>query len=143
MLKLLRLAYGVMLVTVLFVPFGVYHSMTEPYVAGALWGFLLPVGYVAATSGVVVILYPKSTLLKRLGFGYLLMLIGFFMLLSLWAFPKEIFVNLLHGTSFAYGWIDVDYSKGNAAVLILSLASIGAGFAVKARKIFDRQVDKT
>src|SRR3989304_9051460 len=73
---LTRLAYGVMLIAVLFVPFGVYHSMTEPYVAGALWGFLLPVGYIAAASGITVILYPRSTLLKRLGLGYLLMLIG-------------------------------------------------------------------
>jgi hypothetical protein len=70
------------------------------------------------------------------------MLIGFFMLLSLWAFPREIFINLLHGTSFGYGWVDIDYPIGNAAALILSLASIGAGFAVKAGKIFDGQVDK-
>ncbi len=47
-----RLAYGTLLIAVLFVPFGIYNSMTEPYVSGALWGFMLPVGYVAAASGV-------------------------------------------------------------------------------------------
>jgi hypothetical protein len=57
-----------MLIVVLFIPFGVYHSMTEPYVAVALWGFLLPVGYVAAASGVAVILYPTATLLKGIRF---------------------------------------------------------------------------
>jgi hypothetical protein len=80
MFKLLRLAYGALLTAVLFFPFGVYHSVTEPYVSGALWGFMLPVGYVAAASGVALILFQRSTLLKRLGLGYLLILVGFLLL---------------------------------------------------------------
>jgi hypothetical protein len=132
-----------MLVAVLFVPFGVYHSMIEPYVTGFLWGFLLPVGYVALASGIAVIVYPRLTLLKILGFDFLLILIGFFLLLSLLAFPKEFFINLVQGTSFSYGSIDIDFPIGNSTVLLLSLVSVGAGFAVKARKIFEQQFNRT
>lgn len=134
-LEISRLTYGAMLVAVLFIPFSVYHSMTEPYVAGALWGFYLPVGYIAAASGVAVILYPRSVLLKRLGFGYLLIIIGFFTLASFWGFPRIVSVNLLHGTSFGHGWVDFDSSVGNVIVLILSLGSVVAGFVVKATRI--------
>ena len=113
--------------------------MNEPYVSGALWGFMLPVGYVAAASGVAVILYPRSTLLRKLGFGYLLMLIGFFIMFSLWAFPRDLFINLLRGAGFSRGWIDFDYSIGMGAAFWLSLASIGAGLSVKASKVFSQQ----
>ena len=138
-LRYLRWAYGAMLVAVLFLPFGVYHTMTEPYVSGALWGFMLPVGYVAAASGVAVILYPRSHLLKRLGFGYLLTLVGVFMLLSMLMFPRELSISLLHGTNM----IDMDYSTFTGAVFWLSLFSIGAGTAVTVTKIFARQTEKT
>jgi len=134
--------YGLVLIAVLFVPFGVYHSLAEPYVSGALFGFLLPVGYVAAASGVLLILYPRLTLLKKLGLGYLLILIGLLMLVSLSVFPDELSINLLHGTNFGHGWVDIDYSKGNEAVLILSFIGIGAGFAVKIKQILARQAQK-
>ena len=69
MFKLLRVAYGLLLGTVLFIPFGAYHSRVEPYIIGFLWGYHLPVGYAALVSGLVVILYPKLTALKgRLDF---------------------------------------------------------------------------
>jgi hypothetical protein len=137
----LRWAYGFVLIAVLFVPFGVYHSMMEPYVAGALWGFLLPVGYVALASGIAVLLYSRLSLLRKLGFDSLLFIIGFFMVLSLLVFPRELFINLLHGTNFGYGWVDIDYSKGNAAVLFLSLASVAVGFSVRVWKVL-RHVQK-
>jgi hypothetical protein len=126
-----RWLYGTTLMAILFVPFGVYHTMTEPYVVGALWGFMLPVGYVAAASGVAVIIYPRSTLLKKVEFGYLLMLVGVVLLFSLWMFPRELFISLLHGTNM----IDVDYSVFNGAVMLLAFFNVGAGLAVKASKI--------
>ncbi len=64
MLRLLRLAYSAMLISVLFLPFGVYHTMVEPYASGVLWGFMLHVGYVAAASGMAVILYSRSRIFK-------------------------------------------------------------------------------
>ena len=139
MFLLLRLAYGAMLITVLFVPFGIYNTMAEPYVSGALWGFMLPVGYVAAASGVAVILYPRLTLLKRLGVGYLLIVIGVSLLLSLLLFPRELSISLLYGTNM----IDTDYSTFTGAVFWLSLLSIAAGIAIKVMKIFSRQADET
>ncbi len=126
--RMLRLAYGALLIVVLFAPFGVYHTMTEPYVSGALWGLMLPVGYVSAVTGVAVILYPRSTLLKRLGLGYLLMLTGVSMLLSVLMFPRELPISLLHGTNM----IDMDYSTFNGAVVWLALFSISAGLVIKA-----------
>jgi hypothetical protein len=49
--RLLRLAYGAVLIALPFMLFGVFHTMAEPYVAGALWGSMLPVGYVAGRVG--------------------------------------------------------------------------------------------
>jgi len=138
-LQLLRLAYGAVLIAVLFVPLGVYHTMTEPYVAGALWGFMHPIGYVAAASGVAVILYPRLTVLKRLGFGYLLMVIGVSLLLSLWLFPRELSISLLYGTNA----IDMDYSTFTGAVFWLSLLSIAAGIAIKVTKNLFQTAYKT
>ena len=66
-LQFLRIAYGAVLFAVFFLPFGLYHTMVEPYVSGAVWGFMLPVGYVAAASGIVVIFYPRFKMLRRLG----------------------------------------------------------------------------
>ena len=126
-LQILRLAYGAMLIAVLFLPFGFYNTMAEPYASGAVWGWMLPVGYVAAASGVAVIFYPRSKLLRRLGFGYLLMLVGVSLLLSLLLYPKELSISLLHGTNM----IDTDRSTFTGAVFWLSLLSIVAGIAIK------------
>jgi len=132
MLQILRLAYGAVLIAVLFLPFGLYNTMAEPYVSGAVWGFMLPVGYVAAASGVTIILYPRSKLLKRLGFGYLLIAVGVSLLLSLWLYPRELSISLLYGTNM----IDIDYSTFTGAVFWLSLLSAAAGFAIKMKRIF-------
>ncbi len=123
-----------MLIAVLFVPFGIYNTMAEPYVSGALWGFMLPVGYVAAASGVVVILYPRSTLLKKLGFGYLMTLIGVFILLSVLLFPRELAISLLYGTNM----IDIDYSTFTGATVWLSVISIVAGLVMSGRDLSRR-----
>lgn len=131
-LQILRVAYGAVLIAVFFLPLGFYNTMAEPYVSGAVWGFMLPVGYVAATSGVAVIFYPRSRLLRRLGFGYLLIVIGVLLLLSLWLYSRELSISLLHGTNV----IDIDYSTFTGAVFWLSLLSIVVGIAVKMRRIF-------
>jgi hypothetical protein len=125
-LQILRLAYGAVLIAVLFLPFGLYNTMAEPYVSGAVWGFMLPVGYVAAASGVAIIVYPRSKLLRRLGFGYLLMVVGVSLLLSLWLYLRELSISLLHGTNM----IDTDYSTFTGAIFWLSLLSVVAGIAI-------------
>ena len=130
--KFLRVAYGLLLVAVLFVPFGVYHSTVEPYIIGFLWGYHLPVGYVALVSGLAVILYPKLTALKgRLDF--LVVVIGLVLLFSLALIPKEFSINLLHSTSFSAAQIDVDYGVGNGVVWLLSLLSLALGFMLRAK----------
>ena len=133
---LAHLAYGSMLIAVLFVPFGIYNTMAEPYVSGALWGFMLPVGYVAAASGVAVILYPRSTLLKKLGFGYLITLIGVFLLLSVLMFPRELAISLIYGTSM----IDIDYSIFTGAILWSSFLNIVTGLVISGRGLSHRIV---
>ena len=132
MLQILRLAYGAVLIAQLFLPFGLYHTIAEPYVSGAVWGFMLPVGYVAAASGITVILYPRSKLLRRLGFGYLLIMVGVSLLLSLWLYPRELSISLLYGTNM----VDIDYSTFTGAVFWLSLLSVAAGTAIKMKRIF-------
>ena len=130
MLRFLRVAYGVLLVAILFVPFGIYNTMAEPYVSGVVWGFMLPIGYIAAASGIAIIFYPQLKALRKLGFGYLLMLIGASMLLSFLIFPRELSISLLHGTNM----IDIDYSTFYGALFWLSLLNVCAGFAVKVTK---------
>jgi hypothetical protein len=131
-LQILRIAYGAVLIAVFFLPFGLYNTMAEPYVSGAVWGFMLPVSYVAAASGVAVIFFPRSKLLRRLGFGYLLIVIGVSLLLSLWLYPRELSISLLHGTNA----IDIDYSPFTGAVFWLSLLSVAAGITIKMTRIF-------
>ena len=132
MLQILRLAYGALLFAVLFVPFAFYNTMAEPYVSGAIWGFMLPIGYVAAASGFAVIFYPRSKWLKKLGFGYLLTLIGISKALSLWLYPRTLSISLIYGTNM----IDTDYSTFSGAVFWLSLLSAAAGITIKIERIF-------
>ncbi len=131
LLQIFRLVYGATLIAVLFLPFGLYNTMAEPYVSGAIWGFMLPVGYVAAASGLAVIFYPRSKLLRRLGFGYLLMIVGVSLLLSLLLYHKVLSISLLHGTNM----IDTDYSTFTGAVFWFSLLSVAAGVASKVPRI--------
>ena len=130
-LQILRLAYGAVLIAVFFLPFGLYHTMTEPYVSGAVWGFMLPVGYIAAASGIAVIFYPRLKLLRKLGFGYLSMVVGVLMLLSLLLYPRELTISLLYGTNK----INIDYSTFTGAVFWLSILSVVAGIAIKVTRI--------
>jgi hypothetical protein len=132
----LRWVYGFVLFAVLFVPFGIYNTMTEPYLSGAIWGFMLPVGYVAAASGVAVILYPRSKLLRKLGFGNLLALIGFFMLLAIMIFPRELAIRLLYGATM----IDTDYSTFTGAIVWLSVLNIVAGLMTNVGNLSRRTV---
>jgi hypothetical protein len=134
-LHILRLAYGAALIAVLFLPFGLYHTMAEPSVSGVVRGFRLPVGYVAAASGVAVIFYPRLKLLNKLGLGYLLMVVGVSLLLSLWLYPRELSISLLHGTNM----IDIDYSRFTGAVFWLSLLSVAGGIAIKMTRIKPQQ----
>ena len=130
-LQIIRLAYGAVLFAVLFLPFGLYHTMAEPYVSGAVLGFMLPVGYIAKASGIAVIFYPRLKLLRRLGFGYLLMVVGVLMLLSLLLYPRELTISLLYGTNM----IDTDYSTFAGVLFWLSLLSVVAGIAIKVTKL--------
>jgi hypothetical protein len=132
MLKVLRVVYGVLLVAVLFVPFGTYHSTVEPYITGNLWGYQLPVGYVGLVSGLAVLLSPKLQLLKgRLDF--IMVTIGLVLLLSLLLSSIGFFINLANGTNFTGAQIDVDSSVGNFVVWGLSLLSLALGFLIRAR----------
>ena len=126
-LQLLRVAYGVMLGALLFIPFGVYHSRVEPYITGYLWGYNLPVGYVGLLLGVVAILYPRLDALRRLKFSAFLLFIGLSLFLTFLFSPGDYFINLFNGTNFSSAQIDVDFAVGNSAVLYLALLSMVVG----------------
>jgi hypothetical protein len=128
-LELVRLAYGIILGVLLVTPFGVYHSISEPYITGYLWGYDLPIGYVGLLLGILVVLYPRVNPLRSLRFSSLMPIIGLFLLLTFIFSPKYYFINLLHGTSFSSFQIDVDFQLGNLAVVGLSLLSIALGLA--------------
>jgi hypothetical protein len=132
MFKVLRVVYGTLLVAVLFVPFGTYHSTVEPYVTGTLWGYQLPVGYVGLVAGLAVLFSPKLQLLKgRLDFA--VVTIGLVLLLSMLLSSREFFINLVNGTNFTTTQLNVDSSVGNLVVWGLSLLSLALGFLIRAR----------
>jgi hypothetical protein len=126
--RLLRLTYGVMLGALLVTPFGVYHSRSEPYITGYLWGYHLPIGYVGFLLGIAVVLYPRLNMHRSLRFSSFMPFIGLFLLLFVFFSPSDYFINLLHGTNFSSIQIDVDFPLGNIAALWLSLLSIIFGF---------------
>ena len=78
MVHVLRLVYGVVLAAMLFASFGVYHSLSEPYIIGYLWGYNLPIGYVGLVSGLLAIYYKKIDSLKKLKFGSIMIVVGVF-----------------------------------------------------------------
>jgi hypothetical protein len=133
-LQALRLSYSVLLGALLFTPFGIYHSITQPYVAGALWGYQLPVGYVGLLLGVLMAVYPKVGKLKTLPFSLLMVIAGASLGAALLFSPNTYFINLLHGTHFSPSQIDVDFALGNPAVLGLSLLSLAGGLVAFASK---------
>jgi hypothetical protein len=126
-LQLLRVAYGVMLGALLFIPFGVYHSRVESYITGYLWGYNLPIGYVGLLLGVVAVLYPRVHALRRLKFSAFLLFIGLSLFLTFLFSPRDYFINLFNGTNFSPAQIDVDFAVGNSAVLYLALLSMVVG----------------
>jgi hypothetical protein len=128
-LQLVRLVYGVMLGALLVMPFGVYHSIAEPYIVGSLWGYYLPIGYAGLLLGAIAVLYSRLGTLRSLKFSSLMVIIGLSLLLTFIFSPTDYFINLLHGTNFSAGQIDVDFILGNSAVLGLSLLSIIVGLA--------------
>jgi hypothetical protein len=127
--QFVRLAYGIMLGALLVTPFGVYHSISEPYVIGYLWGYDLPIGYIGFFLCIVMILYPRASSLRSLKFSTFMPIIGLFLLLTLIFSPNYYFINLQHGTNFSASQIDIDFQLGNSAVVIFSILSIALGLA--------------
>jgi hypothetical protein len=105
-------------------------------VAGALWGYQLPVGYVGLLLGVLMAVYPKVGKLKTLPFSLLMVIAGASLGAALLFSPNTYFINLLHGTHFSPSQIDVDFALGNPAVLGLSLLSLAGGLVAFASKKF-------
>ena len=130
-LKPLRLYYSLVLIALLLIPFGVYHSRSEPSIIGSLWGYHLPIGYIGLLLGLFVIFYSRMAFGKDLRFGSVMIVIGFLLILSFLFSPKDYFINLLNGTSFNGFQIDIDYPIRNSVVWGLSLLSIAAGFVLK------------
>jgi hypothetical protein len=127
--QIIHLVYSILLGALLVTPFGVYHSLSEPYITGYLWGYNLPIGYIGLLLGTIIILYPKVNPLKSLKFSSLMPFIGLFLLLTLIFSPNHYFINLQHGTSFSSAQIDVDFQLGNSAVVFFSFLSIVLGLA--------------
>lgn len=125
----LRLLYGIALIALLFTPFAFYFSRAEPYFMGYIWGYHLPIGYIGLVLGLLVILSPKIA--RKLNFGTIMVVIGLSLLISVYLSPYEYFINLIHGTNFPGGAIDVEYPIGHIVTLYLALFSIIIGLAMR------------
>ncbi len=121
-----RVAYGMALIAVLFTPFGVYHSLVEPYIVGSLWGYNLPIGYIGLILGVLAIVF-QNVLAKKSSLGTAMIVTGVLLIGSLYLIPKESFINWINGTSFSGSQIDIDFAIGNAVTLFMGMFSIIAG----------------
>jgi hypothetical protein len=124
---ILRLVYGLALIAPLFIPFVFYFSRAEPCVMGNLWGYQLPVGYIGLLLGLLVILAPKNILARRPSFGTAMVVIGLLLIISDFLSPHEYVINVIHGTSFSGGAIDIEYPIGHVVTLYLGLFGIVAG----------------
>ena len=127
----LRLLYGLALIAVLFTPFAFYFSRAEPYFMGFLWGYHLPIGYVGLVLGLLVILAPKTILARKYSFGTAMLVTGLVLIISLYLSPPEYFINLIHGTNFSGGAIDVEYPIGYAVTLFVAMFSIIVGLVAR------------
>lgn len=135
----MRLVYGLALIAILFTPFGVYHSVAEPYIVGSLWGYSLPIGYIGLALGIIAILFPKTILTKKTSFGLAMAAIGVVLIGSLFLVPREPFINWINGTNFSSSQIDVDFAAGNAITLLIGLASIIAGLTSRISMHFPKR----
>jgi len=122
--QFVRYLYGLMLSGLLFTPFMFYHSIAEPYIMGTLWGYQLPIGYVGFLLGILAIAYPRFTVLKNLRFSTIMAVAGLSLLAALIFNPSDYLINLLNGTSFTPGQMDVEASLGSIAVVWISFLSI-------------------
>ena len=143
MIQLVRLIYGIALAFLALTPFGAYHSISEPYVSGFLWGYNLPVGYIGLLLGILVILYPRFAVTRILRFSSVIVIIGLSLYLAFALSPTSYFINLLHGTNFISGQIDVDSPIGNLIVVWLSLFSVASGLVLRATHSQRLLVDRT
>ena len=128
-----RIGYALLLLTILFIPFGTYHSTQEPYIIDSLWGFHLPVGYISFISSITVLLLTKSPN-KKFKVETIMILTGLLLLVSLFLYPKEYSINLIHGTNFSNSQIDIDSLIGNTITIFLSIISIASGAYFKIKK---------
>ena len=125
----LRLVYGMALIALLFTPFAFYFSRAEPYIMGNIWGYQLPIGYVGLALGLLVILSPKIA--RKLNFGTTLIVVGIFLIITAYLSPYDYFVNLINGTNFSGGAIDIEYPIGHIVTVYLALFSILAGLVTR------------
>ena len=130
--SLLRMVLGMLLMLSPAVYFGYYHSVSEPYIQGVLWGYKLPTGYVGFVFGILVALHPWIPTLQKLRLGRLLVMAGASLVSILVVqsalLRPELFVNAWHGTSFSDLEIDIDqYGIGFWSSLALSIVTMVVG----------------
>ena len=68
---------------------------SRTYIIGYLWGYHLPVGYAGFIAGIMVVLYSKLALVRKLRFGSIMIVVGLFLFLSFFFWPKVYSINLL------------------------------------------------
>ncbi len=136
--RAVRTLFGTAFILLLFFPFGVYHSMAEPFISGFLWGFKLPVGWIGLIIGSMLLAYPKLPLDRISPFGYLVA-IGAALVLASLEVPirPEAVVNFWHGTNIPY---DVDkYYTYTAFVRSLCMPIIVIGFLIGSLEVLLRR----
>ena len=103
--RTVRSMFGIICIIALFSPLAVYHYLGEASISGTLWAFMTPIGYVALILGIILVLYPKLWLHRRLRFPNLLIASGILMIIIYLVQPVKFFLALWHGTTVEY---DID-----------------------------------
>ncbi|XHH10395.1 MAG: hypothetical protein ACFCUE_07140 [Candidatus Bathyarchaeia archaeon] len=126
-LQFIRFIYGLTLAGLLFTPFIFYHSIAEPYIMGTLWGFQLPIGYVALLLSILAVTYPRLGFFKNLRLSTIVAISGLSLLAAFALSPNDYLINLSNGTNLTSSQIDVDASIGSLAIVWISILSIIVG----------------
>jgi hypothetical protein len=117
-IETLALFLGTIFASFLFLPWGTYHSIIEPYIADYLYGYKLPFGWVSFVCGLLIVLHQKTRLSGIMELDSFMMAGGLAILISL-LLPRGYFINLWHGVNHV-AW-DVESSLLILPFLLASL----------------------
>ncbi len=125
-----KVLVAVLFVLVLLAPLGAYHCMSDT-ISGTMWGFMVPVGYVAAIAGSLLLLSDKLCLSRFISTPRLLILTGI-SVITVHVAQSQFLEIFLGASTGVQGLYDVDfYSTVLSFPSLVSFLAIAVGLLRK------------